>query len=236
MIFKSSLYHNLVRWTTTDPMAEKYLSLTPYNFCGNDAINRYDPDGRTDYFNYEGQLIYRDCIDNGLMRISSKEQILNFLSNFDMTHLNTETYIALYTNSLSIPDALRNSVIDKIVLLNIYSHYNYTGLPLREKRGYNFSFDSSDSNDLFIGVDLDRNSSNDGLNSNSYDIINLINGHEWGHYKDWEDTRFKGHDVPYWEIKAIEYQKMHDSWIKTSKEFKEQINLYYDYWQQYESK
>lgn len=62
MIFKSSLYHNLVRWITTDPMVEKYLSLTPNNFCGNDAINRYDPDGRTDYFNYEGQLIYRDCM------------------------------------------------------------------------------------------------------------------------------------------------------------------------------
>ena len=36
----------IARWFTTDPMAEKYYSLTPYNYCGNNPMNRIDPDGK----------------------------------------------------------------------------------------------------------------------------------------------------------------------------------------------
>ena len=33
------------RWTTQDPMAWKYLSQSPYNYCGNNPVNLVDPDG-----------------------------------------------------------------------------------------------------------------------------------------------------------------------------------------------
>lgn len=33
------------RWTSTDPLAYKYFGLSPYNYCGNDPVNRFDPDG-----------------------------------------------------------------------------------------------------------------------------------------------------------------------------------------------
>ena len=36
----------LGRWTTCDPMAEKYLNITPYNFCGNDPVNYVDMTGK----------------------------------------------------------------------------------------------------------------------------------------------------------------------------------------------
>jgi len=33
------------RWTTRDPLAGKYHSLSPYNYCQNSPLNRFDPDG-----------------------------------------------------------------------------------------------------------------------------------------------------------------------------------------------
>ena len=34
------------RWNASDPLAHKYFGLSPYNYCGNDPINSFDPDGR----------------------------------------------------------------------------------------------------------------------------------------------------------------------------------------------
>ena len=33
------------RWTTRDPMAGKYLSLSPYNYCAGNPVNMVDPEG-----------------------------------------------------------------------------------------------------------------------------------------------------------------------------------------------
>lgn len=34
------------RWNAVDPLAHKYFGMSPYNYCGNDPVNKYDPDGR----------------------------------------------------------------------------------------------------------------------------------------------------------------------------------------------
>lgn len=39
-------YAPIMRTTTMDPLAEKYYHISPYAWCGNDPINRFDPDGR----------------------------------------------------------------------------------------------------------------------------------------------------------------------------------------------
>ncbi len=33
-------------WLSVDPLAEKYYSISPYSFCGNNPVNRIDKDGR----------------------------------------------------------------------------------------------------------------------------------------------------------------------------------------------
>ena len=33
------------RWNAVDPLAHKYSSMSPYNYCGNDPVNKFDPDG-----------------------------------------------------------------------------------------------------------------------------------------------------------------------------------------------
>jgi len=39
-----------IRWTTPDPLAEKYYGISPYVFCNNSPVNFVDPDGRKLYF------------------------------------------------------------------------------------------------------------------------------------------------------------------------------------------
>lgn len=42
-------YPAIMRTTTIDPLAEKYYSISPYAWCGNNPVNAIDPDGRDWY-------------------------------------------------------------------------------------------------------------------------------------------------------------------------------------------
>ena len=36
-------------WLAPDPLSEKYYPVSPYAYCSNDPLNRFDPDGRADF-------------------------------------------------------------------------------------------------------------------------------------------------------------------------------------------
>jgi RHS repeat-associated protein len=41
-------YYSIVgRWDRIDPLCEKYYSVSPYVYCENDPVNKFDPDGRS---------------------------------------------------------------------------------------------------------------------------------------------------------------------------------------------
>ena len=57
----------LTGWTAVDPMADKYPSLSPYNYCAWNPVKLVDPDGREcgDFLNENGELIGSDGKNDG---------------------------------------------------------------------------------------------------------------------------------------------------------------------------
>ena len=53
-------------WNSTDPMADKYPSLTPYNYCANNPVKLIDPNGEDIgwYINENAEVIGRDKEDD----------------------------------------------------------------------------------------------------------------------------------------------------------------------------
>jgi len=51
------MYSALMRFTTPDPLAEKYYSISPYAYCGNNPMKYIDPDGK-DWVDHKGKIIW----------------------------------------------------------------------------------------------------------------------------------------------------------------------------------
>ena len=52
---------DIQRWTTPDPLAEKYYYLSPYAFCNNNPVNFVDPYGMYWYEDDAGNAMWIDC-------------------------------------------------------------------------------------------------------------------------------------------------------------------------------
>ncbi|WP_439490784.1 DUF6443 domain-containing protein [Algoriphagus sp.] len=58
------------RWTSPDPLASERSWVSPYNYVQNNPMLRIDPDGMLDdYYNREGQFLYRDTRTTDNIRI-----------------------------------------------------------------------------------------------------------------------------------------------------------------------
>ena len=64
---------NSTRWLSVDPMWEKYMGMTPYQYCHNNPVRMVDPDGNEDYFNEEGRYLGRVGNNEGLKCVNEKE-------------------------------------------------------------------------------------------------------------------------------------------------------------------
>jgi RHS repeat-associated protein len=65
------------RFTTQDPLAEKYYSISPYAYCANNPVNYIDPDGMAVYIMFENGRIIQ--LLNGLYPDLPKVIKLNFI-------------------------------------------------------------------------------------------------------------------------------------------------------------
>jgi uncharacterized protein RhaS with RHS repeats len=59
-------YPAIMRTTTLDPLAEKYYSISPYAWCGNNPVNAVDPDGMDWFYNNQtGGVAYVSNLHKG---------------------------------------------------------------------------------------------------------------------------------------------------------------------------
>ena len=73
------------RWKTVDPLAEKYYDVSPYVYCHNNPINRYDPNGMDDYFNQKGIYMYSHG-DDPNMYVLQNGHFVSF-QTLDLRHI-----------------------------------------------------------------------------------------------------------------------------------------------------
>lgn len=58
--FEARYYDSAIgRFHMMDPLCEKYYSVSPYAYCGNNPVNRIDPDGRDWYEDEDGNTMWR---------------------------------------------------------------------------------------------------------------------------------------------------------------------------------
>ena len=63
----------LARWDRVDPLCEKYYGVSPYAYCGDDPVNKVDPNGMDEWeINSQGQI---------KKRITTKEHDAFFIVN-----------------------------------------------------------------------------------------------------------------------------------------------------------
>ena len=55
-------------WLSPDPLADKYTSLTQYNYCGNDPVNRIDPDGLKIWEFVNGKFVFKGDSDQDIVQ------------------------------------------------------------------------------------------------------------------------------------------------------------------------
>ena len=114
------------RWTTQDPMSEKYYASSPYAYCQNDPVRFIDPDGRElrvakeyqEQFRKDLQKVFGDRVDmlsfndNGTLQLNGK--------TIDFTKGMTKDQKAAY-------NGLYKAINDKQVTSVVYAdYYNVT--------------------------------------------------------------------------------------------------------------
>jgi len=77
------------RFTTMDPMAEKYYGISPYSYCADNPINRMDPTGRElgDIYSIFGEFIASDGIDDNKIFVAEQSVIDDYHLKGDVGRL-----------------------------------------------------------------------------------------------------------------------------------------------------
>ena len=139
-------------WDRVDPLAEKYYSLSPYNYCGNNPVNAIDIEGK-----------------RGVRIINNQDQTVTIKAVYYV-----ETGFRL-GGTRSNPITLQQYSIDDIMKMqsNINGYLNGLGLTVKEGdySGYKIMFDLSFKDG---GDQISASQKAESENYEGYDIGNTI--------------------------------------------------------------
>ena len=203
------------RWTTPDPLAEKYYSISPYVYCAGNPVNIVDPEGESWYFNIDTGRFYAHIEedDDDKIYMLTEDQYKSAL-NSDDYNTALQSLRDTYTNSfgqLIAEDKLSNNA-KKGVIEYLYDYANKTvegGTTPYFKDGirsididsssYYFATDSKDPTHIYIGNDYEYE---------GYAIINLLS-HEIKHQLDVKDGLYNSKQKKEFEKRADTFAKNH---------------------------
>lgn len=227
------------RFWQIDVLSELATRFSPFSYCLNNPLRYTDPDGRMavaidDYFSTQGKYLGSDGAKTDNVRIietktwnenkvidgNGKESIDNQVGN---------------QNSQKFSEAK----IDTKSALNVYEHYNPTGLKLKaieNKRvdgslGGGMAFTTltvgNKLKEKFMAISVQGNYRS-GFADHASEITNIFS-HEDQHYKDFKTlgvSKFLNVSVPLLEQRAIHTQMEHSSFIGTRPYFKRVVDAY----------
>ena len=101
--FGARLYDPAVgRWTTMDPLCEKYYSVSPYAYCHNNPVNRIDPDGK------DVLIWYQDAQGNNRYFVFNGTQRRVPNNSFVLDFVHTYNYLKAKNAGRNIVNAVKN--------------------------------------------------------------------------------------------------------------------------------
>ena len=227
------------RFTTGDPLCEKYPNVSQYAYCKNNPVNMIDPDGMDDYYTNQGVFLFRDDkeTDNIIIRTENYYKRIAEASNLswmntsempdfidtpltDLT-LSAEAYSNIFTDILSKMDGIDTETLTNGQVAVRVMDGNTT---YRERNCFNdpsttsshaTANDRDGKNHVTAVVRVGEDRELYGTVSN---VQNMLGDHE-----------FKGHRVNGWgsvtktHYKVYEFQMKQPSWSKTTNYYKTMV-------------
>jgi RHS repeat-associated protein len=212
----------MTMWLSVDPMADKYPSISPYNYCMWNPVKLVDPNGMEvdDYFSYTGKYLGSDNAKTDNVRIIDEFQWNRLSSDGTIEHTIGRAH------SKSFSSAHHKMTEDS--QLEVYQHYNPTQCKLFatspvKNNGVEGMVTETVNGKSRIGIYLKENFSQLVIADHAFEIINLF-VHEAKHV---DNRRKKNFVFEYQnEQMALLEQFTHPSFSQCRPEFRHSITNY----------
>ena len=121
-------YHDpaTVRWFSVDQLAEKYKGISPYVYCANDPVNKFDPDGRKIKglsVDIKGNVVITSNATKDVQRVAKSMLATQTGTKMLKQMINSNIRVKIYLS----PNSVRNKVskgINTTYAITVQGNYN----------------------------------------------------------------------------------------------------------------
>ena len=143
----------IARWTTADPLSEKYYGISPYVYCLNNPTNSFDPDGKAVWFIPLIKGVVGAAVDAGAqvtVSLSAGKTFMESLKSVDLTSVGT-SFITSAVISPGASKGLKAAVVGANLL--------DAGVDYSIDDGFSSIADNKTIEEAFVGFAIDIASS-----------------------------------------------------------------------------